>query len=246
MMPEPPPSVLFIHPNPGARDIRVAAVRQLGFLAGAVARAGEVGALNNRGLNPDVIVFDDAADDMSPAQFAEELLRRLGDAAPPVVYVLTSQHGEPSIPSPPLRPGVDVVLQRPVRARDALRALMCCVQRSAGAGTVLHAGELDFDVVRRVLSFQGRSVELTRFESLLLEYLMRRAGRPVPIEELLERVWGFEPGTGSPEVVRAHVRNLRNKLQTIGASRELVVNLPGRGYMLDVPTDVPASLSTTP
>jgi len=246
MVMEPPPTVLFIHPSPGARDIRVAAARQLGFLAGAVACAGEVGALNNRGVNPDVIVFDDDADDMSPTQFAEELLRRLGDAAPPVVYLLTPQRGEPSIPSPPLRAGLDVVLQRPVRARDVARALLLCVQRSASADSVLHAGELDFDVVRRVLSSDGRSVALTRFESLLLEYLMRRAGRPVPIEELLEQLWGFEPDTGAPEVVRAHVRNLRCKLQTIGAERDLIVNFPGRGYMLDTPADVPAFLSSTP
>lgn len=133
-------------------------------------------------------------------------------------------------------------MERPVRIRDVVRALLCCVQRSAKAGTVLYASELDFDVVRRPLPFRGRSVQLTRFESLLLEYLMRRPGRAVPIEKLLERVWGFEPGTGAPEVVRAHVRNLRCKLQSIGADRDLIANLPGRGYVLDAPTDVPALL----
>jgi len=230
-----------------SREGTVASLRQLGFLAWAAPTAGDLlEALDSTGAVPDIILFDDTVDDVSPTHFAEELLRRLSEAAPPIVYVLTPQRGEPSIPSPPLRPGLDVVLERPVRIRDVVRALLSCVQRSARAGTVLHAGDLDFDVVRRVLSFQGRSVQLTRFESLLLEYLMRRAGRPVPIDELLERVWGFEPGTGSPEVVRAHVRNLRNKLQTVGASREMIVNLPGRGYMLDAPTDVPAFLSTTP
>jgi DNA-binding response OmpR family regulator len=245
-MVEPPPSVLFVHPDPDARENRVAAARQLGFLAGAAANASqELEALSHRGVIPDVIVFDDVTNDMSPAQFAEELLRRLGDAAPPVVYILTPQRGETSIPSPPLRSGVDVVLQRPVRARDALSATLSCLRRSASAASVLHAGELDFDAARRVLSFQGRSVKLTKFESLLLEYLMRRAGRPVPIDELLERLWGFEPGTGACEVVRAHVRNLRNKFQAIGASRELIQTLPGRGYMLDAPPDVPAFMSTT-
>jgi len=192
-------------------------------------------------------MFDDAADDMPPADFAEDLLRRLGDAAPPVVYILTPERGNSSIPSPPLRPGFDVVMLRPVRVReDALCAVLSCVRRSAGADSVFHAGELDFDVVRRVASFQGRTVELTRFESLLLEYLARRAGRPVPCEELPERLWGFEPGTGAPEVVRAHVRNLRGKLRAIGVERELIQTLPGRGYMLDVPADVPAFMSSTP
>jgi len=245
-MMEAPPSVLLLYADGERSEAHVACLRQLGFLAVATATADRLLDLLSTGALPDVILFDDGANDMSPAQFGEELLRRLGDAAPSVVYLLTPQHGEPSIPSPPFRPGVDVVLPGPARIRDVNRALMCCAQRSASANSVLHAGELDFDVVRRVLSFQGRSVQLTRFESLLLEYLMLRAGQVVPIEELLERLWGFEPDTGAPEVVRAHMRNLRCKLQVIGAERELIQTLHGRGYMLDAPTDVPAYLSTTP
>lgn len=247
MVLEPLPSVVFIHPDPDARENRVTAMRQLGFLAGARSSARqELEAFRRDGVIPDIIVLDDAADDMSPVQFAEELLRLLGDAAPPVVYILTPQPQEPSTPSPPLRPGVDVALQRPVRARDVICAILSCLRRSVGASSVLHAGELEFDIAERVVSFQGHSVELTRFESLLLEYLTRRPGWPVPCEELLERLWGFEPGTGTPEVVRAHVRNLRGKLQAIGASRDLIQTLPGRGYMLNAPTEIPAHLSATP
>lgn len=235
MVMEPPPSVLFIHSDRDALEVRVAAARQLGFLAGAAPTAAqELEGITRHSVVADVIVFDDAADDMSPAQFAEELVRKLGDAAPPVVYILTPERGESSIPSPPLRPGFDVVLERPVRARDGLCAILSCVRRSANAGNVLHVGELGLDVVRRELSFNGRSVGLTRLECSLLEYLMRRAGRPVPMEELLERVWGFEPGTGAPEVVRAHMRNLRGKIQGVGADRNLIVTLPGRGYMVEV------------
>ncbi len=246
MVLEPPPSILLLHADPERGEAHMQCLRQLGFLAVASATADRLLDLLSTGALPDVTLFEDGADHMSALQFGEELLRRLGDAAPPVVYLLTSQRGECSIPSPPFRPGLDVVLARPVRIRDVNRALMYCAQRSGSADSVLHAGELDFDVVRRVVSFQGRSVELTRFESLLLEYLMRRPGRAVPCEDLLEHLWGFEPGTGTPEVVRAHVRNLRGKLQAIGASRDLIKTLSGRGYMLGAPTDIPAHLSTTP
>jgi DNA-binding response OmpR family regulator len=246
MLTQPPPIVLIIHPRARTRAVRLAAVRQLGCLAGAAASAGEVGMLRGGGLIPDVIVFDDATEDMSPTQFGEELLRRLGDAAPPVVYMLTSERGESSIPSPPLRPGFDAVLERPVRARDALCAVLSCAQRGVGADGVLRVGELGLDVMRRVVSLNGRSGVLTRLETLLLEYLMRRAGRPVSCRELLERVWGFEPDTGAPEVVRAHVRNLRGKLEGVGADRQDIVNLPGRGYMLEVDGTGPLSAAAAP
>jgi hypothetical protein len=59
-------------------------------------------------------------------------------------------------------------------------------------------------------------------------------------------VWGFEPDTGAPEVVRAHVRNLRCKLQAIGAARDVIVTLPGRGYMVEVDGTGPWPVAAAP
>jgi DNA-binding winged helix-turn-helix (wHTH) protein len=70
-----------------------------------------------------------------------------------------------------------------------------------------------------------------------MEYIMWRKDRVVTNDELLEHVWGFEPGTGTCEVLRAHVRNLRHKLQLLGAPRDLIWTLPGRGYRLKEPLE---------
>jgi hypothetical protein len=56
--------------------------------------------------------------------------------------------------------------------------------------------------------------------------------RVVTNDEILEHVWGFAPGTGTSEVIRAHVRNLRRKLQLLGAPRDVIWTVPGRGYRL--------------
>ena len=97
---------------------------------------------------------------------------------------------------------------------------------------MLHARGLELDVVRRMLAYGARNVHLTRFECGFMEYIMRRKDRVVTCHELLEHVWGFEPGTGGSEIVRAHVRNLRRKLQLLGAPEDLIRTLPGRGYRL--------------
>ena len=232
MSSEVPPTVWIIHSDQVLREARVAAVRQMGLIAIPVESAAQgLGWLNhNHGLIPDLILFDDAAGDMSPAQFATALTECLGDLAPPVIYIVSSQESAEALTS--LKPGLDVVLQRPVAARGVFIAVFSVLRRSAEEGSVLHAQGLELDVVRRMLGHRGRNIHLTRFECGFMEYIMRRKDRVVTKDELLEHVWGFEPNTGTSEVVRAHVRNLRRKLQFLGAPPDVIWTVPGRGYRL--------------
>ena len=63
---------------------------------------------------------------------------------------------------------------------------------------------------------------------------MEKPGLILSTEELLVRVWGFHPGTGGSEVLRAHVRNLRRKLRRLPGGTELLVTVPRIGYRLTV------------
>jgi DNA-binding response OmpR family regulator len=196
------------------------------------------------GLIPDLILFDDADEPMPPARFATGLTQALDGLAPSVVYVVSSREAAEALTSVALRPGQDMVLQRPVLARDVIKGVFALLGRSTEDQSVLQACGLELDVVRRTLAYQGRNLHLTRFECGFMEYLMRRKERVVTADELLEHVWGFEPGTGSCEVLRAHVRNIRHKLEFLGASRDVIWTLPGRGYQLR--PDLPASLRQFP
>ncbi len=132
---------------------------------------------------------------------------------------------------------MDIVLRRPVAARDVIRAMFSVLRRSAEEGSVLHAQGLELDVVRRMLGYRDHNIHLTRFECGFMEYIMRRKDRVVTNDELLEHVWGFEPGTGGLEVLRAHVRNVRRKLLLLGAPQDLIWTLPGRGHRLKEPLE---------
>jgi two-component system response regulator MprA/two-component system response regulator PrrA len=211
----------------------------MGFVATPVESAAQgLRWLNqDHGFIPDLILFDDAVGDMAPARFAAALAEALGELAPPVIYIVSSKESAAALISSSLKLGLDVVLQRPVPARDVLRAAFSVLRRCAEESSVLHAHGLELDVVRRMLGYGGRNIHLTRFECGFMEYIMRRKDRVVTNDELLEHVWGFEPGTGASEVVRAHVRNLRRKLQLLGAPRDLIWTLPGRGYRLNGPLD---------
>jgi len=68
----------------------------------------------------------------------------------------------------------------------------------------------------------------------LLALLVCAAGRPVPMAQVVDALWGEEPPAGSKAAVYTCVSALRRKLDVPG--RELIVRRPG-GYLLDVPPE---------
>jgi len=77
--------------------------------------------------------------------------------------------------------------------------------------TALRVADLEMDLVRRTVSRGGQAIDLQPREFVLLEYLMRNAGRVVTRTMLLERVWNFhfDPKTS---VVETHISRLRTKI----------------------------------
>ena len=74
---------------------------------------------------------------------------------------------------------------------------------------------------------------------------MRNAGQVFTAEQLLQHVWGYPPGTGSQELVRAHVKNLRAKLEP-DPRQPIYLKTKGRfGYLIAVnaPAADPASVA---
>ena len=103
--------------------------------------------------------------------------------------------------------------------------------RLQGAPELLRAGSVTLDCISNQLLFSGEgAVCLTPTESRLLRYLMERSEQFVQTEELLSAVWGYPPGTGGPEVLRAHVSNVRRKLRKIGQDPQLLRTMPYHGY----------------
>lgn len=97
--------------------------------------------------------------------------------------------------------------------------------------TTLKVGDLELDSTRRSTWRAGRTVELQPREFMLLEFLMRHAGRVVTRTMLLEQVWDFHFDPKS-NIVDTHVSRLRAKIGRPGEP-ELIHTVRGAGYMLD-------------
>ncbi len=166
-------------------------------------------------------------DVMLPGLSGYEVVRRLraeGNWVP--VLMLSAKDGEHD-QADALDDGADDYLTKPFSFVVLLARLRALLRRGVAARpAVLQAGEVSLDPASREVRVGAEPVELTPREFLLLEYLVRHAGRVVAKDELLEHVWDRATEV-APNVVEVYVGYLRRK---IGSARLLTVR--GVGYRL--------------
>jgi DNA-binding response OmpR family regulator len=59
---------------------------------------------------------------------------------------------------------------------------------------------------------------------------MSNAGQVFTSQQLLQDVWDYPRDTGSPELVRAHIKNLREKLEPVPGRPKYIRTIQGHGY----------------
>lgn len=133
--------------------------------------------------------------------------------------------------------GGDDYLVKPFEVAELIarvRALIRRTQRSTiTASPMLEVGPLYLDSSTHQAQVDGGPpVQLTTTEHRLLRYLMEHANQALSPQHLLEAVWDYPPNTGDPDLVRAHVRNLRAKLTPEDDATRLIRTIHGVGYMI--------------
>ena len=90
-------------------------------------------------------------------------------------------------------------------------------------------GDLQIDFAAHSVSVNGKAVHLTPTEFSLLRTLVRNRGRLMTHSALLREVWGPVHEEDTP-LLRAHVANLRRKIEPEPANPRYVTTDPGIGY----------------
>lgn len=73
-------------------------------------------------------------------------------------------------------------------------------------------------------------VRLTPVQYDLLHHLMRHPGEIFSPARLLDEVWDYPSDTGSPDLVRVHIKNLRERIEDDPRSPRFIRTVPGYGY----------------
>jgi two-component system KDP operon response regulator KdpE len=89
--------------------------------------------------------------------------------------------------------------------------------------------ELELDLAAHSVALSGRPIHLTPTEYELLRTLVRGRGRLMTHSTLLREVWGPAYEDDTP-LLRAHVANLRRKIEPEPSKPRYVTTDPGVGY----------------
>ena len=178
----------------------------------------------------DVVVLDvmlTGRDGLSVVRQMRE--RRIGTP----VLLLTAR-GEVSEKVEGLNAGADDYLPKPFALEELVARVRALGRRSAEAKPVtLRVGNLTLDTVTRKVVRGDKAIELAPREYLLLEYLMRSAGRICGRIAIVEKVWDydFDPGTN---LVDVYIMRLREKIDDTFEPK-LLQTVRGVGYVLKEP-----------
>lgn len=83
------------------------------------------------------------------------------------------------------------------------------------------------------LSVPGNSkIRLTPIQYDLLYHLMSHPGEIFSPNRLLDEVWDYPSDTGSPDLVRVHIKNLRERVEIDPHLPIFIETIPGYGYTI--------------
>ena len=132
--------------------------------------------------------------------------------------------------------GADDYLAKPFHMVELIARIRSVARRSRNDGDFGYkAGNVMLDDVSRILTVDGRKVELLKKEFDILKYFLMRPGHTVDKAVLAEAVWGDHIDQSDDfQFVYAQMKNLRRKLAESGADIE-IKSIYGFGYKLVMP-----------
>jgi DNA-binding response OmpR family regulator len=129
--------------------------------------------------------------------------------------------------------GADDYVTKPFSSLELRARVKAMLRRAAPEEHDLYAfGDVEVDFTRGEVRRAGLAIETTTLEFKLLTAFVRRRGRILTREQLLDDVWRPDAGP-TDRVIDNHVMNLRRKIEAVPQSPRHLVSVRGLGYRFD-------------
>ncbi len=178
--------------------------------------------------SPDAVILDV----LMPGLDGLEVCRRIRASGNRTPVLMLTARSEVSERVAGLEAGADDYLAKPFAREELVARLRALLRRTGWEGDdqVLRFEDLELDPLGHEAHRDGRLLELTRTEFLLLELLMRNPRQVLTRATIFDRVWGYDFGPSSNSL-EVYVGYLRRKTEAGGEPR-LVQTVRGVGYVL--------------
>ena len=180
---------------------------------------------------PRLVLLDLALPECDGVELMGDLL-----AVSRVPVIFLSVYGGDEVVARALEEGATDYIVKPFSPTELVARVRAALRRfeeprdGVPAGVFL-LGDLAIDYERRRVTLSGDPVDLTATEFDLLAVLAAEAGRAVPHDRLLRRVWS--PGKpGNRRLLRTHLMHLRKKLGEDGENPRYILAEPRVGYRM--------------
>lgn len=220
--------LLLVDDEPELLKMVSTILKDAGFENIVVATSVKEGVAQAKKEEPDLAILDV----MLPDGDGFSLMRQLRSFTEiPIIFLTAKDEAADKLAG--LGLGADDYIAKPFMPQELLLRTYAILRRSYKADSplvILDGCTIDFS--RAEVNKGGEVLPLTAKEHTLLETLARNEGKIVTVDALCEALWGDNP-FGYENSLNAHVRRIREKIETDPSRPVSLITIKGLGYKLN-------------
>jgi len=182
-----------------------------------------------RADDPDLVILDL----MLPEVSGLDVCRMIrAESTVPIVMVTAKDSEADKVAG--LELGADDYVTKPFSVRELVSRVRAHLRRArmqgpAGHEEILMGGRVQMDVGRHEVRVSQELIPFPPKEFELLEAFLRRKGRLLTRDHLIEEIWGYDY-VGDTKTLDVHVKRIRQKIEDDPHEPELLLTVRGLGY----------------
>jgi two-component system response regulator RegX3 len=230
------PVILLVEDEESFIDALMVGLKREGFRV-EVARDGFEALERFDTVKPDLVLLDVMLPRISGIDVCRQLRKK---SQVPIIMVTAKSSEIDTVVG--LEVGADDYVTKPYRIRELVARMRAVMRRRGldGAPEVennpgaLVVGDVALDPEEHVATLDGETLSLPLKEFELLHLLLANAGRVLPRETLIDRVWGSDY-VGDTKTLDVHIKRLRAKIEPDPAQPIRIITIRGLGYKYERP-----------
>lgn len=223
-------TILVVEDEPGFVEALQIGLSREGFDVAVAVDGAEALSMFDE-VDPDLVLLDV----MLPKLSGIEVCRQLRKKTQVPIIMVTAKSAEIDTVVG-LEVGADDYVTKPYRMRELTARIRAVLRRApSGDGVALMTPEslavdgVQLDPSQHLVEVDGVEITLPLKEFELLHILLANAGRVLPRDTLIDRVWGHDY-VGDTKTLDVHIKRLRGKIENDPAYPVRIVTIRGLGY----------------